>query len=360
MDSVRIAIVSSGEMGRVYSEGITRYNKGVALVAIWGGTRAEGLAAEYKADYEPTLESLLDRKDVDAVLIASPHDAHVRQVMAAAEAGKHVLVEKPMALSVSDCDAMIDACRKAKVALSVVKTARYTYSRIREAIDEGKIGKVLMVQNSTLYVVAHVPKEWWYTPESGGGLLDAGSHIFDFFRWLTDDDPVSIYGSVRSVSGPGWHGLSAMAQARFSGGATAQTWLSFEVQAPGFDNTRFQWRIWGEHGLIDCDGYGKLKVSSHGRPWEEVWKRPTYDRYGDPLNPERVRPFQKNTQDFVDALREGRAPSVTGEDGRAAVEMVQATYLSSLTGSSVRLPLPRTPEGFQFDGATVPRHLIPG
>ena len=362
MDTIRMGIIGSGEMGRIYSEGLTKYNRGVRLAAITGGTRAKGLAAEYGVDHEPNLDSLLERKDIDAVLVGTPHDVHAQQVIAAAEHGKHVLVEKPMALSVADCDAMIDACRKANVTLSVVKTFRYwgTIRRAKQLVDEHIIGRVLMIQNTTLSVLARYPKDWWYTPESGGSLFDIGSHIFDCFRWFTGDEPTTIYGHARSVHAPAWHGMSTMVQVQFSKGVSAQSWMSYEMQAPGFPNTRPLLRIWGEYGLIDCDGYGQLRLSTCGGPWEDIWKRPTSDRWQEPLHPARVEPFQLNTQDFVDGLREGRPPTVSGEDGRAAVEMVQATYLSSQTGSSVRLPLPSAKGGFQFDGATVPRDRIPG
>src|SRR5919205_3388581 len=107
MTELRIAILGSGYMGRTYAECISKFNTRVRLAAIAGGRRAPGLAADYGVDYEPTYAKLLARPDVDAVLIATPHAGHRDQVIQAAEAGKHVLVEKPMATSVADCDAMI-------------------------------------------------------------------------------------------------------------------------------------------------------------------------------------------------------------------------------------------------------------
>src|SRR6185295_9749323 len=92
------------------------------------------------------------RPDVDAVLIATPHADHHSQVIAAAEAGKHVLVEKPMATTVADCDAMIDACKRAGVMLEVIQTLRFrgTPARAKQLIDAGRIGAVRMIRGQSL------------------------------------------------------------------------------------------------------------------------------------------------------------------------------------------------------------------
>ena len=134
-------------------------------------------------------------------------------------------------------------------------------------------------------------------------------------------------------------------------------WTSEEIPAPGFPNSGYQMRIFGEKGIMECEGYTKLQLA-HPNKWEVVWEQPPLDPVQKPLDPARLEAFFLQTQDFIDSLRLGRPPAVSGEDGRAAVEMVQAAYLSTLTGAAVHLPLPRSREGFQFDGATVPREMI--
>ena len=106
-----IGVVGSGYMGRTYAECLARYNTNARLTGVAGGTRAPGLAADYQVPVEPSVEALVERTDVDAVIVASPPSAHRQQVSVAARAGKHVLLEKPMAASVADCQAMIEACR---------------------------------------------------------------------------------------------------------------------------------------------------------------------------------------------------------------------------------------------------------
>src|SRR5262245_46882490 len=113
MDEIQIGIVGSGDMGGVYAEATSRHVEGGRLVAIHGGRRAPGLAADYCVEHVACFDELLARRDVDAVIIATPHAQHVSQVVAAAQAGKHILVEKPMALDTAECDAMIAAARGA-------------------------------------------------------------------------------------------------------------------------------------------------------------------------------------------------------------------------------------------------------
>jgi predicted dehydrogenase len=282
-------------------------------------------------------------------------------VIAAADHGKHALVEKPMATNVADCDAMIAACEKAGVTLSVIQTLRYrgVFLRAKELIDEGRIGRVLMTQLTSLWTWYHQTKLWLDEPESGGSFLDRGAHICDALRWLTGDEPSRVFGWVGSTKGEAWKAMSAMIQIQFAGGASAQSWMSHELPEPGFPDTRYLARIYGEKGIIEADGFAKLRVADSGA-WEDVWEMPEIDPINRPNDPDRLEAFYLQTQDFISSLREGREPAVKASDGRAAIEMVQAAYLSSLSGAAVQLPLPRQEQGFQFDGPTVARERIPG
>ena len=359
MDLVRMGIVGSGYMGRTYAECLTKYNEGVRLVAITGGSRAEKLASDYSAEAVADFSTLAKRNDIDALLIATPHHLHAEQVIVAARQRKHVLLEKPMATNVADCDAMIAACKDAGVTLSVIKTLRYRiFGRAKRVIEDGQIGKVLMIQVTSLWAQGPLGKGWLNSPNAGGSLLDFGAHIFDLVRWLIADEPVRVCGSVGSNRGEAWRALSAMVQVDFANGASCQVWQSEELPDPGFPNTRYSIRVWGVKGIMECEGYGKLRIGVSGK-WHDLWEQPAFDPVGNPADPVRLEAFYLQTQDFVDSVRFGRPPAVSGEDGRAAVEMVQAAFLSSLTGSTVHLPLPRNPGGTQFDGATVSREMIP-
>src|SRR4051812_17784550 len=111
-------------MGRTYAETIARYCPRARLVAVNGGSRARQLARDYGIRCEASVDALLARDEIGAVFIATPHQAHAAQTLAAARAGKHMLIEKPMACSVADCDAMIAACRQAGVKCTIAFTQR--------------------------------------------------------------------------------------------------------------------------------------------------------------------------------------------------------------------------------------------
>ena len=185
--SLGVGIIGSGYMGRTYAECLVRHIDGAQLTAVAGGTRAPGLAAEYGVAFEPSVEALVARSDVDAVIITSPPTAHREQTLAAAKQGKHVLVEKPMATTRSDCQDMIDACQAAGVALSVIKPWRYrgTGREAGKLIRSGGIGRLRMLQMQ--WLASGLPfndKPWFRDPREGGSLLDAGSHCFDYLRWV--------------------------------------------------------------------------------------------------------------------------------------------------------------------------------
>ena len=111
MNEIRIGILGSGFMGRTNAETVTRYLPGAKLMAVAGGTRAGQLALDYGVDCEPAPSALLGRDDIDAVLISTPHAQHGPQATEAARRGKHVLLDKPMATSVAECDAIIEAVK---------------------------------------------------------------------------------------------------------------------------------------------------------------------------------------------------------------------------------------------------------
>lgn len=196
MTKLRIALLGAGYMGKTYAECISKYNTRAELVAIAGGTRAPGLAAEYSVAYIPTYEALLARADVDAVLIATPHTTHVAQVVQAAAAGKHVLVEKPMAVTLADCEAMIDAAAKGGVHIVVGHSHSFNAPvlRAREMIESGKHGRVRMITalNYTDYMYRPRRPEELDTAQGGGVIFSQGAHQIDIVRLLGG-------GKVRSV-----------------------------------------------------------------------------------------------------------------------------------------------------------------
>jgi len=141
-------------MGRTHAEAI-RHLEDAELVAVAGGTRAPGLAADYGVALCADDAELLDRADLDAVVITTPQFAHARQALAAAERGKHIFVEKPMTTTVEDADATIEACARRGVALSVGYHQRFrdVPRAAREVVRAGEIGRVHTIQFSQVFVM---------------------------------------------------------------------------------------------------------------------------------------------------------------------------------------------------------------
>ena len=340
MNALRFAILGSGYMGRTYAECITRHNARCTLVAICGGRRAPGLAADYHVDFLEKYEDLLTRADVDAVLIATPHADHCGQAIQAAQHGKHVLVEKPMATNTADCTAMIDACDKAGVRLEVIQTLRFrgSLARAKKLIGEGKIGQVRMMRGQSLftnYVVDSKP--WAGLPVHGGAYLDMGVHTFDIIRFLTGAEARRVFSHITTFCDVPYAGLNAMSQVDLSSGAMAQHWISYQMPAPSLPFSMHRYYVVGESGLLDIDGYGKLQLGTGDR-WQTVWEQPAIDYINRPMEPVRLEAFYTQTQAFVDDILDGRPSTVSGDDGRKAVALVEAALKSSQTGRAVELP----------------------
>ncbi len=339
MDELRVGLLGSGYMGRTHAQCITRHVSRARLVAVTGGTRAPGLAADYGVACEPDYQTLLSRDDIDAVLIATPHADHCAQVLAAAAAGKHVLVEKPMATSVADCDRMIEACAAVGVRLEVIQTQRFrgAIARTRALVADGAIGAVRMFEGRSLftgYVVDQSP--WAGKDEQGGAFLDTGVHFFDLMRFVLGAEAESIFATVTTFGDVPYPGLNAMSQLRFAGGVLAQHWMSYQMPEPSLPNAEHRYVVVGERGIIDVDAYGKVQLGRDGK-WTTVWEQAPIDYVNRPLDPVRLEAFFTQTQAFIDDVLDGRPDTVSGADGRAAVALVMAAWESSRTGRPVRL-----------------------
>jgi predicted dehydrogenase len=337
--SVRFGILGSGFMAHTYAQSLAKHVPDGTLTAIALGSRAPGLAGLYGVAAEDSADALLARPDVDAVIIATPHSTHLPLTRAAAAAGKHIYLEKPMALDIAECDAMIAACADAGVQLTVNKVTRYRQvpRTAKRLLDEGTIGELRMIR-VTSSVEAYLPAEtgWTRDPAEGGAWLDMGCHLFDALRWFTGSEADTVFADVRDFADAGLR-RSGMAQVRLRSGVMAQIWISFEMPSPNI-GSQSQWLFVGSDGMIESDSYGKARLGRDGG-WELVDEMPYFDLNADVHSPIRLAAFAAQVQDFAEAILGGRAPGVGGLDGRAAVELVQASARSSETGAAVRLPL---------------------
>src|SRR5438105_4133434 len=182
MKEVRIGIIGAGFMGRTNAETVTRYLKRARLVAAAGGKRAPELAREYSVPCAGSVEELLERSDIDAVLISTPHARHAEQAIAAAARGKHILLDKPMATTVEECDRILTAVARAGVKLMIMFGQRFRICNMEahRLIRDGAIGRVRMIQEFILAGggLASLPP-WQSRIENYGPFLGHAVHNID-------------------------------------------------------------------------------------------------------------------------------------------------------------------------------------
>jgi myo-inositol 2-dehydrogenase/D-chiro-inositol 1-dehydrogenase len=285
---------------------------------------------------------MLAMDELDLVILGLPNDLHAEATIAAAEAGKHVICEKPLCLTLADADAMIDACDTAGVKLMYAEELCFApkYVRLKELADEGALGELYMVKQSEKHDGPHAA--WfWDADRSGGGVtLDMGCHAFQFFRWMLPGAEVTgVYADMGTyVHGDKTRGDdNAVIIVNFSDGATCiaeESWAK-----PGGMDDRAE--VYGSEGVAYADvlygnsirtyskggyGYAVEKAGSTSgwtfTMYEEAWN------YG----------FPQELEHFVDCVADDMEPLVTGRDGREVLRMIFAAYESAGTGRKVEFP----------------------
>jgi UDP-N-acetylglucosamine 3-dehydrogenase len=331
----RIAVVGCGAIARRTHVPAFKQMDGVELTAF--ASRSMG-SAEAAAKEAATPEQsgdgkgssplvtddwrkVIDRDDVDVVDICSPNSLHREQAVAAAKAGKHVLVEKPIACTVDEADEMIDAAEASGVVLHVAHNVRYLplATAAREAIP--RLGKLVGVRAA----FGHAgPKGWapdatWFfdTKLSGGGaLIDLGIHALDLLRFVTGLEAEEV---TALTLGPEPAEDAAQVAIKFRDGAIGSLHASWVARpAPDFGLT-----VFGTEGSLHADARAPLKLRPANGKSEEL-ELPT----------DVSSPFA----DFISAVRgEAAVQPATGADGRAALAIVCAAYESAGTGKTVKL-----------------------
>jgi UDP-N-acetyl-2-amino-2-deoxyglucuronate dehydrogenase len=337
--TVGFGMIGAGQMAHIHAVAIAEQEAGRArLVAIAGGSRAPALAAEFGAQAEPSIEALLARADIDAVVIATPHTAHLPNVLAAAAAGKHILLEKPMALSVDECRQMIDACASAGVKLSLAKISRWLEAvRVgHDLVADGTAGELVAIHVHRLFP-GYPNTGWPLDPREGGAWLDWGSHGCDIVRWYAGREPslVTARFASRRTDMPDLTGLATF---EFPGGLLANLFMSYEI--PGTAATeRAHYTVIGTEAVIDVHAYGGVDVL-RGDSREPVYRddrftdaNTTWDEHA----PYFRAGFAAQVRDLVEAIDDDRPPTIDGGDGRAAVAMATGALRSWREDVVVRL-----------------------
>jgi predicted dehydrogenase len=328
--TVRFGLIGAGQMAHIHAVAISEQVRGRAeIAAVAGGTRAPGLAAEFSAQAEPSVEALLERGDIDAVVISTPHTAHLPNVLAAVAAGKHILLEKPMALSVEECRAMNEACEANGVKLSLAKISRWLEAvRVgHDLVADGTAGELVALHVHRLFP-GYPNTGWPLDPREGGAWLDWGSHGCDIVRWLGGREPTTVVArfASRRTDMPD---LTGSATFEFPGALLANLFMSYEI--PGVAATeRAHYTAIGSDAVIDIHAYGGVDVL-RGETRETVYRddrftdaNTTWDEHA----PYFRRAFAAQVEDLVAAIEDDRLPTIDGHDGLAAVAMATGALRS--------------------------------
>ena len=320
---VRCAVIGSGFAGSTFAESI-RYAPGARLEAIAGGRKARELAERHgvRAYRTDEVDALLDSPAIDAVLIASPNPAHAPQTQRAAAHGKHVLVEKPMALSVAECRAMIDACAAANVVLMVGHHHRFRRNpvAVKLLLDRDTIGRVDMVAMSQTEPDVTT---WLTTPENGGYLLGAGVHGLDLLQWWLGDIQAvaALTGQYRGEHVENGSQL-LLEFARGAHGSFRDSVIPGSVPPPGSGVVEFQATLTGDRGVLHADMYGEVRQSTTDG-WLVHTSLPVWDGHYAFL---RMEAYAQQAVEFVSAITENRAPRFAPESALHAVAVIEAAH----------------------------------
>ena len=334
MEKIGIGVIGCGGMGRSLANAANTV-EGTDIVCVsdlqeeLAKTLAENLETKHTTDYH----ELLRDDDIDAVLIASPPFLHAQMAVDAAKAGKHVFSEKPMAPTLEDCDTMLNAASQNRVKLTIGLVCRYhaTHSKVREIVHSGELGAPA---NMMVHRIGGPWRGGHRTPwrleraKSGGSLMEINAHEIDFMRWTC--------GDVKSVYAAG--GQYVQEDTDYPDVVLAS--LNFENGAVGLLHSSHAAAVGGYGGRVDCEkgsiyfpqiwgGNATIQIKHFEGDTKEL-------RIGDINVPP---PVQQEIRVFVQAIRNDTTPPITGNDGRAAVEIALAAYQSVETGEPVKLPL---------------------
>ncbi|NOU96918.1 gfo/Idh/MocA family oxidoreductase [Paenibacillus sp. LMG 31456] len=297
----------------------------VSAIADDNKARVEKYVDEHGISYFADYLELL-KTDVDAVIICSENVLHAQMTIDAAMAGKHVLCEKPLGISVDEMQRMIETCKEQRVQLMTAFPCRYIPAVIqaKAAIERGDIGEILAIKGTNR---GTMPGGWFVDPllSGGGAVLDHTVHVMDLVNWILGSSPIEVYAE----SGTLFHDIpvddSGMVHVKFADGVFAvidTSWSRTEAFPFWGDVTM---EIIGTEGVISIDSFAQKNEVFSNKKMKTEWKY-----CGVSMNHGLI-------QDFVDSLLEKRVVPITGEDGLYSARVALAAYDSIQQGLPVSL-----------------------
>lgn len=345
MERTKIAILGAGFISDIHLESYHRFIPEAEVVAVYARNEAKTkhFAEKYNIPrWFTDLDAVINESGCEVVDICLPNFLHAEATIKAAKAGKHVIIEKPLAVTLEEADAMIAACSEAGVKLMYAEELCFApkYERVRKMVNDGAIGDIYMLKQSEKHSGPH--SEWFYNVDlSGGGvLMDMGCHAMQWFRWmLKNAKPVSVMASMSTVlhrdrtKGED----NSLVIVEFDNGVTALAENSWAKHG-GMDDKS---EVYGTGGVIYADlfiGNSALSYSKHGYDYAMEKADTTvgwsFTMFEEVFN----QGYPHELKHFVDCVRNGTEPLVTGADGRVVLEMMYAAYASAGQGKKISLP----------------------
>lgn len=337
--TVGYAIVGCGAISAQHRDAILA-SPGARLVAVQSRAEQSARTAgeQWNLPWYTDLEALLRRPDVDAAVICTPSGLHAEHALAALRAGKHAVIEKPVALRLCEADEIIAEGRKRNLLVSTISQRRFepVLRTAETAIHSGALGRLALAEGTVRFYRGqeyYDSADWRGTVAlDGGALMNQAIHTVDVIRWLMG--PVStVSGHIATLC----HRMEAedvaTASVRFACGALG-TLVATTCSHPGFAQ---ELRIHGDKGYIHISGPDVIGWEVPGVPPPLV---DAANKTGSGASDPRAIGFIGHARQYADvtaAILEGRQPAVTGQHGREALELVLAVYESSRTGKEVNL-----------------------
>ncbi len=334
MNELRMAVVGVGRMGLTHAENLVRRVRGAELVAVTTSSAERAEAVRRCCGAVPVyedLDRLIESESLDAVMIASSTSAHVENVKRCAEAGLHILCEKPLGLDLEDCGRAVEAVNSAGVKIMMGHTRRFDagYEEAKRVIESGSVGRPL-VYRSLSGDVNPPPVAFADLGVSGGLILDSMYHDIYLGRWLMDDEIIRVYGEGAALVDEGVKSVgdvdNAVVSARFSGGAMG-TLTASRTTRYGHD---LRGEVICEEGAVQIGRLRRTPVrilDPSGVHHDAVFTTP--ERMGDA--------FVTMLQAFVDCIINDTEPPVSAQDGLATLAIAIAARHSIQTGEPVEI-----------------------
>jgi UDP-N-acetyl-2-amino-2-deoxyglucuronate dehydrogenase len=348
--SIRFAIVGCGMIAEYHIRALAEI-PGAAVTGLVsrGGASASALMAKtgLQVPVYATVEEAVLARDVDAIIVTTPSGAHLPPALIAAQAGKHVVVEKPLEISAKRCDEIITACEQNGVQLCTIFPSRFADSSqvLKAAVDAGRFGRITLAETTC---------KWWRSQayyddggwkgtlalDGGGALMNQAIHSVDLLLWMMGDVE-SVMGFTATLA----HERievedTAVAVLRFRSGALGVIQATTSVH-PGYPKTI---AIHGNAGSAVIEQEDVLRWDFNPATAADAEVKTRFAAKlgvsGGAADPKAIshEGHRRQLADFVEAIRDKRPPAVDGREGKKAVELINAIYKSQRTGQRIDLP----------------------